>query len=62
MGAGRASCRLRREPGHARLTVVGQPPSAGQTAALVRAARHILRLDDDLSPFYALIHRDPDLA
>jgi N-glycosylase/DNA lyase len=49
-------------PGHARLTVVGQPPSAGQTAALVRAARHILRLDEDLSPFYALIHRDPDLA
>ncbi len=49
-------------PGHARLTAVGRPPSEGQAAALVRAARHILRLDEDLSPFYALIHRDPDLA
>ncbi len=49
-------------PGHARLTAVGPPPTAGQAAALVRAARHILRLDEDLSPFYALIFRDPDLA
>ena len=48
--------------GHALLDVAGPPPTAAERPVLVAAARHVLRLDDDLSPFYELAATDPDLA
>jgi len=44
-------------PGYASVDVRG-----GDNAAVVKTVRHMLRLDDDLSPFYALAASDPDLA
>jgi len=52
----------RGRPGTALLRAVGRSPAARQAGALVRMARHILRLDEDLSGFYALVRDDPDLA
>ena len=34
----------------------------GETATVVRDARHILRLDDDLQPFYLSIAADPEFS
>jgi 3-methyladenine DNA glycosylase/8-oxoguanine DNA glycosylase len=48
--------------GHAVATVPGAKPGAGTTAAIVEGVRHVLRLDQDLSAFYALVADDPDLA
>jgi N-glycosylase/DNA lyase len=49
-------------PGSARITVLG--PRAGDSVVddLVAGVRHVLRLDADLSPFYAAASGDPDLA
>lgn len=44
------------------VTVLGRRPSRAARAAVRRAVRHILRLDEDLSPFYALSRPDPALA
>ena len=49
-------------PGLARLTVLGQSPGAREMRSLTAAVRHLLRLDQDLSPFYALAATDPALA
>ncbi len=50
-------------PGHATVSVVGGPaPSAGARRALADGAAHILRLDQDLSGFYARAAEDDDLA
>ena len=43
--------------GHARVTVRG-----GRAEGVLEAVRHILRLDEDLSPFYEQAAADPDLA
>jgi N-glycosylase/DNA lyase len=43
----------RGRPGHARV--------AGANRRLLDVVRHMLRLDDDLSEFYALVAEDPDL-
>jgi N-glycosylase/DNA lyase len=48
--------------GTALVTVAGRAPGARQEADLVAAVAHVLRLDDDLSPFYAAAAADPDLA
>ena len=48
--------------GHARVTVAGRAPGARAAAALLDAVAHVLRLDEDLSPFYALAAADPELA
>ena len=37
-------------------------PSAAEEKRILAAVRHVLRLDEDLSPFYALAAEDPDLA
>lgn len=42
--------------------VVGRPLSQPTAQALVNRIRHILRLDEDLSQFYALVENDSDLA
>ena len=63
-GRWRSRCRFRRRgrarcgspraaPGTLELTVSGRPPGKRQAAELEAAAAHVLRLDEDLSPFYA---------
>jgi 3-methyladenine DNA glycosylase/8-oxoguanine DNA glycosylase len=47
---------------HARITVRGSAPSATTLDELEGAVRRVLRLDADLSPFYAVAASDPDLA
>jgi N-glycosylase/DNA lyase len=48
--------------GHCRVSVLGPAVSAGTSERLVATVRHVLRLDADLSRFYALAEEDPDLA
>jgi 3-methyladenine DNA glycosylase/8-oxoguanine DNA glycosylase len=48
--------------GRARVTAVGRAPGAKQADAILEAVAHVLRLDEDLSPFYAVADSDPDLA
>jgi N-glycosylase/DNA lyase len=48
--------------GHARLAVAGRAPGKRQAGELEAAAAYVLRLDEDLSPFYAAAAADPDLA
>jgi 3-methyladenine DNA glycosylase/8-oxoguanine DNA glycosylase len=48
--------------GHARVTVAGRAPGARAADAVLAAVAHVLRLDEDLSPFYAVAAADPDLA
>jgi N-glycosylase/DNA lyase len=61
---GRArSLRLARgRAGYARLELLGRRPSARDRAALVATVRHMLRLDEDLSRFYALVADDDALS
>lgn len=56
---------IRVHPGgaeHAQLRVVGRPPGAATMEELVTAVRSMLRLDEDLSGFYALASDDPALS
>jgi 3-methyladenine DNA glycosylase/8-oxoguanine DNA glycosylase len=41
---------------------VGRAPGSDAAAHIVDAIRHLLRLDEDLSAFYALLAADPELA
>jgi 3-methyladenine DNA glycosylase/8-oxoguanine DNA glycosylase len=57
--------RVRIEPGRpstARMTVLGPRVTPSLLDDLERRVRHVLRLDADLSPFYAVAATDPDLA
>jgi N-glycosylase/DNA lyase len=54
IGAGR--------PGFGTITVAGPPPVPAEAETILAFVLHILRLDEDLSPFYAMIADDPDLA
>ncbi len=47
---------------HAVVTAVGAAPSARKADAILAGVGHVLRLDEDLSDFYALVANDPDLA
>lgn len=47
---------------HADVTVVGRAPATSTRDELRATLRHMLRLDEDLSAFYALAAGDPDLA
>lgn len=47
---------------HAAITVKGRQPGTKVRAAVLDRARYLLRLDEDLSDFYAQIATDPDLA
>ena len=49
-------------PGHGLIAVVGQPPTPRVGAAIMAQVRHVLSLDLDLTPFYAVAADDPDLA
>jgi len=49
-------------PGYALVRVAGRPPGPRVRAGVAAAVGHILRLDEDLSPFYAIARGDPELA
>ncbi|MGH2789098.1 MAG: DNA-3-methyladenine glycosylase family protein [Actinomycetota bacterium] len=56
---------IRISPGRdhkAAVTVAGPAPGRAVQSAVVDRTRHLLRLDEDLSSFYAQIADDPDLA
>lgn len=44
------------------MSVTGRSPGPAQRARLLDLVRHILRLDEDLSPFYELCMEDPSMA
>ena len=48
--------------GVALVTATGRVPTPRQADGLLAAVAHVLRLDEDLSPFYARACADPDLA
>lgn len=48
--------------GRARVTAAGRAPGARQAADILGAVAHVLRLDEDLSGFYAVAAGDPQLA
>ena len=48
--------------GRGSATIVGPPVGEATARQLLDRVRHVLRLDADLSPFYALAAEDPDLA
>ncbi|MBW3593405.1 MAG: hypothetical protein KY396_06905, partial [Actinobacteria bacterium] len=48
--------------GYAAIEVVGRAPGARERERILRVVEHVLRLDEDLSPFYAIAASDPDLA
>ena len=47
---------------HARLDVFGPRPGPKVLRAVLEGTAHVLRLDQDLSPFYVRAAKDPDLA
>ncbi len=47
--------------GYGTVDVVGAPPGSEESKSLLAAVRYVLRLDDDLSPFYEMAARDPEL-
>ena len=49
-------------PGRARVEVLDGRTGARQRERLLAVVRHMLRLDEDLSRFYALVAGDPELA
>jgi 3-methyladenine DNA glycosylase/8-oxoguanine DNA glycosylase len=49
-------------PGYGLVAVRGRRPSARAQAAVMAQVRHVLSLDVDLSPFYAIAAGDRDLA
>jgi 3-methyladenine DNA glycosylase/8-oxoguanine DNA glycosylase len=48
--------------GYLRVVIPGRPPGKAAGQALRDTVRRMLRLDDDLSPFYERVKDDPDLA
>jgi 3-methyladenine DNA glycosylase/8-oxoguanine DNA glycosylase len=44
------------------VTAVGRAPSARRAEAVLAGVKHVLRLDEDLSDFYAMVADDGDLA
>ncbi|MDQ3661607.1 MAG: Fe-S cluster assembly protein HesB [Actinomycetota bacterium] len=49
-------------PGYAGINVAGRRPGSKAVEGLREAVAHILRLDEDLSPFYAVAAKDPELG
>jgi 3-methyladenine DNA glycosylase/8-oxoguanine DNA glycosylase len=47
---------------HAVISALGRAPSGRKAEKIVAGVEHVLRLDEDLSGFYARIADDPDLA
>jgi N-glycosylase/DNA lyase len=58
----RVRIREGRRPAHAVVEILGPAASVRVREDVVAGVRHVLRLDDDLSGFYAKAEHDPDLA
>lgn len=56
-----ATISLTARKNHVRVTA-SRPLNKTETAIALRDARHILRLDDDLNPFYLATETDPEFA
>ncbi len=50
------------EPDFGLVSVAGPAPDAEEGERILRSVRHVLRLDEDLSPCYELAAGDPELA
>jgi 3-methyladenine DNA glycosylase/8-oxoguanine DNA glycosylase len=50
------------QPRRATVRVEGRLPGARANAAILSAVRHVLRLDEDLAPFYAVAELDAELS
>ena len=50
------------ESGDGVVTLRGRTPGAGDRERLLETVRHVLRLDEDLSEFYAVAAADPQLS
>lgn len=61
-GLGDRAQRNRTRGGRARLDILGPKPGPKVVRAVLEGAAHVLRLDQDLSPFYLRAVADPDLA
>jgi 3-methyladenine DNA glycosylase/8-oxoguanine DNA glycosylase len=48
--------------GHAKIEVLGRKPARADLDRLRSQVAHVLRLDEDLSPFYEVAASDPDLS
>ena len=48
--------------GHLRIEVRGRAPGAAGADVIRSAVRHVLRMDEDLTPFYSVAAEDPELA
>ena len=48
--------------GHAKLEVLGRKPARADLDRLRGQVAHVLRLDEDLTPFYVVAESDPDLS
>jgi N-glycosylase/DNA lyase len=49
-------------PGYAKLEVPGRPPARADLEWLRSQVAYVLRLDEDLTPFYEVAANDPDLS
>jgi 3-methyladenine DNA glycosylase/8-oxoguanine DNA glycosylase len=49
-------------PGHVKLEVLGRKPARADLDRLRSQVAHVLRLDEDLGPFYEVAAADPDLS
>jgi 3-methyladenine DNA glycosylase/8-oxoguanine DNA glycosylase len=49
-------------PSRAAVATMGRPPGRAARAGIIATVRHMLRLDEDLSEFYAVAAGDPALA
>lgn len=49
-------------PGQGSIEIAGRPPTVRAAAAVMAQVRHVLSLDLDLMPFYAVAAEDEDLA
>ena len=58
---GARTVRLTKGDGTVRIELVAGRAGPSQIDAIGRAIRHVFRLDDDLSDFYALVRDDPEL-
>jgi 3-methyladenine DNA glycosylase/8-oxoguanine DNA glycosylase len=62
VGDGARTVRLSQVDGRVRVELVAGRVGARQAAEVERAVRHMLRLDENLSAFYAMARDDPELA
>lgn len=61
-GLGPRTLTVSERGGRGIVAVAGRAPGSRQAEAILAAVRHVLRMDEDLSGFYARVVRDPALS